>query len=405
MIRSSKHILKFQTDFKTSQLEQIEKDVIETMQLYIDLLCAGKLPLDKFVSTILLPDTNINHSQWKACIYQEVSGMLRSQVKKAKDKRYKVYKKLYAKCKESNRYEFFTAKRFSELRLKPILSSKYFKNPVVKNFSINLKTNLFNTQFGNHFDNWVKISMPYVKEGKWAEPLKLPIKQHSQSLKFNKWNQKRSIRLLKKNDKYFLGFFYEKEAPNLRKSGSSLGIDQGYKALVTCSDGQAQGQELEQLYKRISQKKQGSKAFKKLLVHRNNEINRACNQLDLSNVKELVLEDLKYLKYKTKLSTNVMNTLQRWSYPKTMAKLESLCQTNGILVSKVDPAYTSQRCSECGHIDKGNRKGLDFLCLSCGYGSNADYNAARNIVNLGVYSLQGPEKELRCRQLWITNAH
>ncbi|MFA5025083.1 MAG: transposase [Candidatus Shapirobacteria bacterium] len=393
MIRSSKHILKFQTDFKTSQLEQIEKDVIETMQLYIDLICKGELPLDKFLSSALLPDTNITHSQWKACIYKEVSGMLRAQIRRAKNKRYNAYKKLYAKCKKDNKHETFTSKRFSELRLKYILGSKYFKKPAIKNFSLNLNYTVFNLQFGNYFDKWVKISMPYyMGKDKNAQTLNLPINQHSQNLKYNKWNQKKSIRLLKKNGKYFLVFFYEKEDLNLRKSGSSLGIDQGYKALVTCSDGQIQGQDLEQLYKRISNKKQGSKAFKRLLVHRDNEINRACNNLNLNGIKELVLEDLKYLKHKTNLSTKTMNTLQRWSYPKTIAKLESLGQTNGILVSKVNPAYTSQRCSVCGHINKGNRKGLEFLCLECGNKSNADYNAARNIANLGVHSLQGPEK-------------
>ena len=395
MIRSAKHILKFQTDFKTGQLEQIEKDVIETMQLYVDLICKGELPLDKLISTALLPNTNITHSTWKLCIYNEVSEMLRSQVKKAKNKRYKAYQKLYAKCKESNRHEKFTSKRFSELNLKPIQCSKYFNRSIIKNFFINLNQNLFNVQYGNHFDNWVKISMPYKEEGKSSPQLKLPINQHSQSLKYNKWNQKKTIRLLKKNGKYFMVFFYEKETPNLRTKGFSLDIDQGYKALVTCSDGQVQGRDLEYLYKRISNKKQGSRAFKRLLVHRDSEINRACNQLDLSNIKELVLEDLKYLNYKTKLSTKVMNTLQRWSYPKTTTKLKSLCQTNGILVSKVNPAYTSQRCSECGHIDKENRKGLCFSCLECGYESNADYNAARNIAYLGVYSLQGPEKVLR----------
>jgi IS605 OrfB family transposase len=322
--------------------------------------------------------------------------MLRMQVKGARNKRYKVYKKLYAKCKENNKHGAFTLKRFSELRLKNILFSKYFKKPTIRKFSLTLNQTLFNIEFGNHFDNWVKISMPYKEKGrgKPAETLKLPINQHSQSLKFSKWNQKQSIRLLKKNSNYFLEFFYEKEAPDFRTKGFSLGIDQGYKALVTCSDGQVQGQELGSLYKRISNKKQGSKAFKRLLAHRNNEINRACNQLNLTNVKELVLEDLKYLKHKTKLSTKVMNTLQRWSYPKTMAKLESLGQTNGILVSKVNPAYTSQRCSVCGHINRENRKGLDFLCLLCGHESNADFNAARNIANLGVYSPQGPEKVL-----------
>ncbi|MFA5025664.1 MAG: transposase [Candidatus Shapirobacteria bacterium] len=393
MIRSAKHILKFQTDFKTSQLEQIEKDVIETMQLYADLICKGELPLDKHTSSAMLPDTNINHSAWKVYIYNEVSGILRSQVKKAKNKRFKAYQQFYVKCKKVGKHKSFTLKRFSELNLKFIQCSKYFKKPIIKSFSISLGKEVFNIRYGNHFDNWVKISMPYLERGiRNASMLKLPINQHSQSLKFSKWNRKQSIRIFKTDDKYFLQFVYEKETPKLRAKGSSLGIDQGYKVLVTCSDGQVQGQELEVLYKRISQKKQGSKAFKRLLVHRNNEINRACNQLNLTNVKELVLEDLKYLKHKTKLSTKLMNTLQRWSYLKTMTKLESLGQTNGILVSKVNPAYTSQRCSECGHTDKENRKGLSFSCLECGHESDADYNAARNIVNLGVYSLQGPEK-------------
>ena len=63
MIRSAKHILKFQTDFKTSQLEQIEKDVIETMQLYVDLICQGELPLDKFISTALFHNYKIYNTR------------------------------------------------------------------------------------------------------------------------------------------------------------------------------------------------------------------------------------------------------------------------------------------------------------------------------------------------------
>ena len=48
---------------------------------------------------------------------------------------------------------------------------------------------------------------------------------------------------------------------------------------------------------------------------------------------------------------------------------------------RVDPAYTSQTCFECGYIDKDNRKnkGIVFKCLSCGHMDNADINAAKNI--------------------------
>jgi transposase len=50
-------------------------------------------------------------------------------------------------------------------------------------------------------------------------------------------------------------------------------------------------------------------------------------------------------------------------------------------VEKVPPAYTSQRCSACGHTAKESRKSQAvFLCVACGYAANADVNAARNIA-------------------------
>jgi transposase len=50
-------------------------------------------------------------------------------------------------------------------------------------------------------------------------------------------------------------------------------------------------------------------------------------------------------------------------------------------VEKVHPAYTSQRCSACGHIAAGSRESQAlFRCVACGYACNADVNAARNIA-------------------------
>ncbi len=50
-------------------------------------------------------------------------------------------------------------------------------------------------------------------------------------------------------------------------------------------------------------------------------------------------------------------------------------------VEKVPPAYTSQRCSACGHVDGRSRESqARFLCAGCGYAGNADVNAARNIA-------------------------
>jgi putative transposase len=66
-------------------------------------------------------------------------------------------------------------------------------------------------------------------------------------------------------------------------------------------------------------------------------------------------------------------------------------------VEKVPPAYTSQRCSACGHVAAENRKSqADFACRVCGFACNADVNAARNIAAgravtaRGGYQVTGP---------------
>ena len=47
----------------------------------------------------------------------------------------------------------------------------------------------------------------------------------------------------------------------------------------------------------------------------------------------------------------------------------------------VDPAYTSQACSRCGHTAKSNRPSQAvFRCGACGFRANADHNAALNIL-------------------------
>ena len=50
-------------------------------------------------------------------------------------------------------------------------------------------------------------------------------------------------------------------------------------------------------------------------------------------------------------------------------------------VEKVKPAFTSQRCSACGHIAAGSRESQAlFRCVACRFTLNADVNAARNIA-------------------------
>ena len=50
-------------------------------------------------------------------------------------------------------------------------------------------------------------------------------------------------------------------------------------------------------------------------------------------------------------------------------------------MEKIRPAFTSQRCSACGHVDAESRKSqARFECTTCGFADHADVNAARNIA-------------------------
>ena len=393
MIRSSKHILKHQTTKKSNYLEQMIEDFRCDVLNYIKLICSGVLPLTHLVpSSKVLPTGIISAGAYKQIIYNHASAIIRSQTKKASARRFKAYQKIYFKCMKAEKQNAFTFKRFSELRLNPIHQTKYFTIPDLKNISISLDERFtnFKTVDSKHFDEFISITTPYLRPNSKTHKIQIrvPINHHEHSLRFKDWTRKKTIRLRKQDNNYFIDLIYEKDEPIKKNYGKTLGIDQGYKKLLSCSDGQILGQELFSLYQRISQKKQGSKAFKRLLIHRDNEINRICNTLNLDEVKILIIEDLKNLKYKSKLFHTVMNKVQRWSYPKTAIKLARLCEENGVSLLKVNPAYTSQTCSNCGTVDKASRNGEQFSCQHCGYLSDADLNASINILRLGVYSPQ-----------------
>jgi IS605 OrfB family transposase len=74
--------------------------------------------------------------------------------------------------------------------------------------------------------------------------------------------------------------------------------------------------------------------------------------------------------------------------------VERLEQKARSRVVRVNPAYTSQRCSACGIVDaKARESQAAFRCRSCGYAGNADVNAARNIklaAGHAVAAREGP---------------
>jgi putative transposase len=80
--------------------------------------------------------------------------------------------------------------------------------------------------------------------------------------------------------------------------------------------------------------------------------------------------------------------LNRSIYDAGWARLSSMiaykAESAGRCHVLVEAAHTSQRCAECGHIARENRRSQAvFRCRQCGHEDNADVNAARNILWAG----------------------
>lgn len=344
MIRSTKHTLKFVTKSKRKQINNLFLIYSLYLQKTIDMLWNKETPLKKNLSSKQITWMDDLSGQYKQLIYKQASGIVRGCLKR--------------KGKKSK--------------------------PIVKNFTINFDERFIKSELSNNsFDKWVRLRLPFIKTNRKVERIEvlIPIKEHKHSLKYKDWKQAKSIRL----SKNYVSFIFEKEKEEPKQEGKAIGLDCGYKKLLVSSEGQIIGKELEQIYEKISKKKQGSKAFKQALIERDNKINEVINkELDLSAVKQIVVEDLKSVKYKSKFRKQFNNKLQRWSYRKTIGKLERLCEENRILFTRVNPSYTSQTCSICGTVDKTQRKGELYQC-SCGNLMDADFNASINILHRGAY--------------------
>ena len=98
-----------------------------------------------------------------------------------------------------------------------------------------------------------------------------------------------------------------------------------------------------------------------------------------NNCGVIQMEDL------TGVTADADRFLKNWTYYDLQMKIEYKAKEAGIEVRKIQPKFTSQRCSRCGYIDRANRPTqARFCCLKCGFEENADYNASQNISIKGM---------------------
>jgi IS605 OrfB family transposase len=99
----------------------------------------------------------------------------------------------------------------------------------------------------------------------------------------------------------------------------------------------------------------------------------------------IAVEELTGIRARVRLRKPQRATLHSWAFAQLGQFLTYKAQQAGVVVVQVDPAYTSQTCHACGHVDKRNRRSQAvFQCGRCDFVGHADHNAAHNIAARGV---------------------
>ena len=214
---------------------------------------------------------------------------------------------------------------------------------------------------------------------------------------FVNWKQK-SADLLTKNGKVFLHIVMEKEIDDHLPDGKVVGIDVGVKRTAVTSENKFFGggvlshSMLKYRNTRRSLQQKGHFG-KRHLVRLKNKENRFTNDMlhrvsknIVSSLKAgdvIAMEDLNGIRDR-RLRKNSRTMLNAWAFNRLQFMVQYKAEAKGCLVVKVDPKYTSQGCSKCGHVEKGNRKTQSlFECKKCHFTLNADLNGSRNIALRG----------------------
>ncbi len=390
MIRSVKHKISYANTGKRDKLEELLRESKRVASIYLDYLWdygysweikdrkTGKTVCKAFdVSRDLLDhprmlsnvglesrlssfSTNLS-ARLRKCILTQVLGMIGAAVEKQRKRLYQV-----EKDRKEGRYN---------RQLHKAIDRNKSRKPRLDNYRVEL--NSICADFEETQDGEFLGFLQLKSLGKGFPKLRIPVNNHRACNKYTDWNRKNSFLISDRE----IHIRYDKPTPDKRKEGKTLGCDQGLKTTVTLSDGTTvpdtdpHGYNLENVTKKLSRKKKGSKAFKQTQSHRKNLINYQINHTDFSHVKQINLEKIWNIRYKRR--TN--RYLSHWCNTLIRDKILKTAEEQGVLIKQQSSTYRSQRCCECGLVRKANRKGKVYKC-SCGNEIDSDLNASRNHV-------------------------
>jgi putative transposase len=205
--------------------------------------------------------------------------------------------------------------------------------------------------------------------------------------------------------KWYVSFACECAEPvPLPETGQQVGIDVGLKTFATLSTGQeianprffrSEELALATAQRRLSQAEKGTaeRAERRTIVARVHErmawrrgdfahqhSRRLVNQFDLIAVEDLSVNRMMH-------NHCLAKSIADAAWTQFAASHSHKAVWAGRSYVAVNPAYTSQDCSGCGHRQKLSLAERIYTCPCCGLVLDRDLNAARNILRLGRQSL------------------
>lgn len=203
--------------------------------------------------------------------------------------------------------------------------------------------------------------------------------------------------------KWFVCFSCEVDEEPLEESIESVGVDVGLKDIIATSDGESvpapkffrkEEKELARTQRRLSEAPKGSrgrakqrkvvaKVHERIKNKRNNFAHQESRRL-VNRYGHIAVEDLSVNRMNKNhcLAKSIMDA----AWTDLTTKLAYKAEWAGRVMVRVNPAYTSQDCSSCGHRQVMPLVKRVYDCPSCELSLNRDTNAAMNIRRLGLQS-------------------
>jgi putative transposase len=219
-------------------------------------------------------------------------------------------------------------------------------------------------------------------------------------LNFYQLDQIKRVRLVRRADGYYVQFLASAENKvESKPTGKAIGLDVGLKEFYTDSNGQKEPnprfyregeKRLGFLQRRVSRKEKGSANRKKAINRLGRKHLKISRQREehAKKVARCVIQSNDLVAYE---DLRIKNLVKNHCLAKSINDagwyqfrkwLEYFGIKFGKITIAVNPAYTSQECSNCGTTVKKSLSTRTHVCR-CGCILDRDWNAAINILKLG----------------------